>query len=144
MVAFRDTTTIDASAIDVAAVLRDVERWPSWTSSMSQVTRGVSGPLTVGETVTVRQPRLMVARWTVTVADISGFVWTSTAPGMRSVAEHWVTENADGHTIVALTFTMAGPLAWLAGAAYGRLIRRYLRMEAEGLRREAERRSASG
>jgi hypothetical protein len=39
---------------------------------------------------------------------------------------------------VTLGLQMSGPLAPIVGALYSRLIRRYVRMEADGLRREVE------
>ncbi len=142
MVQFRETVTVDAAVADVARVLHAVERWPSWTASVSRVERHGSGPLAVGETVTVKQPRLPAARWTVTAVDPSGFSWRSSSFGVRSVGDHWAQEAADGRTTAALTLTMSGPLARLTATLYARLIRRYVRMEADGLRAEAERHAA--
>jgi uncharacterized membrane protein len=142
MAEFRDTVTVDAPVADVARVLHAVETWPSWTASMSRVTRHGSGPLAVGEKVTVKQPRLPAATWTVTALDGSGFTWTSSSPGVRSTGGHWAHEAGDGRTTVTLTLTMSGPLAGLIAALYARLIRRYVRTEAEGLRREVQRRAA--
>jgi uncharacterized membrane protein len=140
MTVFRETVTVDAPAADVAGVLHAVERWPSWTASVSRVTRHGSGPLAVGERVTVKQPRLPAATWTVTALDGYGFTWTSSSLGVRSTGDHWAQETGDGQTTVTLTLTLAGPLARLTAVLYARLIRRYVRMEAEGLRRAVERR----
>jgi uncharacterized membrane protein len=142
MAEFRETVTVDAPVADVARVLHAVEAWPSWTASMSRVTRHGSGPLAVGEKVRVKQPRLPAATWTVTALDGSGFAWTSSSPGVRSTGGHRAHEAGDGRTTVTLTLTMSGPLAGLIAALYARLIRRYVRTEAEGLRREVQRRAA--
>jgi Polyketide cyclase / dehydrase and lipid transport. len=141
MVEFRETVTVDAPVAKVAEVLYDVAEWPSWTASMSRVERHATGPLAVGETVTVKQPRLPVGTWTVTALDETGFTWTSSTPGVRSTGDHRAQEEADGRTTVTLTLAMSGPLAWLTGAVYARLIRRYIRMEADGLCRRVERRA---
>lgn len=140
---FRDTVTVTAAAADVVDVLCAVERWPSWTDSMSRVTRHGSGPLAVGEKVTVKQPRLPAATWTVTALDRHGFSWTSSGPGVHSAAGHRVQRSSDGRTVVTLTFSLSGPLARLTALVYSTLIRRYIRMEADGLRREVEGRAAS-
>jgi uncharacterized membrane protein len=131
---FRETVTIDAPAVEVGRVLHDVEAWPSWTASISRVERHGTGPLAVGETVTVKQPRLPAAVWTVTVLDPTGFTWTSTSPGVRSTGGHWARDEGDGRTTVTLVLTMTGPLAPVVATLYAPLIRRYVRMEAEGLR----------
>ena len=57
---------------------------------------------------------------------------------MRSTGDHWAQESGDGRATVTLTLTLAGPLARLTALLYARLIRRYVRMEAEGLRRAVE------
>jgi hypothetical protein len=122
-------------------VLHAVERWPSWNESVSRVDRRDSAPLAVGDTVTVKQPPLPAARWTVTAVDSSGFAWESSTFGLRSTGDHWARETGDGRTTVALTLTLSGPLARMTGVLYSRLIRRYVRMEAEGLGREVLRRA---
>jgi Polyketide cyclase / dehydrase and lipid transport len=141
MVEFRETVSVDAAVADVAEVLHAVERWPSWNPAVSRVHRHSAGPLAVGAAVTVKQPRLPAARWTVTALDGSGFAWTSSSLGVRSTGEHWARETGDGRTTVTLALTLSGPLARLTGTIYARLIRRYVRMEADGLRREVQRRA---
>jgi Polyketide cyclase / dehydrase and lipid transport len=135
MTQFRESVTIAADAADVARVILDVERWPSWTTSMTSVRRHGTGPLAVGEQVTVKQPRLPVGVWTVTALDGTGFRWTSSAPGLRSTGEHWVADAGDGRSTATLALVMTGPMAGVTGVLFGRLIRRYVRMEAAGLRR---------
>ena len=141
MVEFRETVTVDAAVADVAQVLHAVERWPSWTASVLRVDRHGSGPLAVGDAVTVKQPRLPAVTWTVTALDGSGFTWTSSSCGVRSTGGHWAHEAGADRTIVTLTLTLSGPLARMTAMVFSRLIRRYIRMEAEGLRHEVERRA---
>jgi hypothetical protein len=43
---------------------------------------------------------------------------------------------------VTVMLTLSGPLARIIAVFYSRLIRRYVRMEANGLRHEVERRAA--
>ena len=68
--------------------------------------------------------------------------WTSSSLGVRSTGEHWAQEAGDGRTLVTLTLSLSGPLARITATVYARLIRRYVRMEADGLRHEVERPSA--
>jgi hypothetical protein len=142
MVEFRETLTVSAAVADVAQVLHAVERWPSWNPSVSRVARHGSGPVAVGDSVTVKQPRLPAASWTITALDRSGFTWKSSSLGVRSTGDHWAQEAGDGHTAVTLTLTLSGPLARMIAMLYSGLIRRYVRMEADGLRREVEGRTA--
>ncbi|MER7276449.1 SRPBCC family protein [Dactylosporangium sp. NPDC000244] len=136
---FRDTIAIAAPATVAGDIMKAVQEWPSWTASVSHVDRAASGPLTVGETVVVTQPKLRPSTWTVTKVDAHGFEWSSdSAPGVRNVGGHWAIDNGDGTCTAELTLSFAGPLARIVTLFYGSLIRRYIRMEAEGLRKAAE------
>jgi hypothetical protein len=138
-VEFRDTITIAAPAAVAGEIMKAVQEWPSWTASVSRVDRKATGPLSAGETVVVEQPKLRPATWTVTRVDAHGFEWASASvPGVRNVGGHWAVDNGDGTCTAELTLSFAGPLARLVTLFYARLIRTYIRTEAEGLRRAAE------
>ncbi|WP_433204953.1 SRPBCC family protein [Dactylosporangium sp. CS-047395] len=142
---FRDTIAIAAPAPVVGGIMNAVQEWPSWTASISTVERSSAGPLTVGESVVVTQPKLRPATWTVTKVDTNGFEWTSSSvPGVHNVGGHWAVDNGDGTCTAELTLSFAGPLARVVTLFYGSLIRRYIRMEAEGLRKAAEGAAAQG
>jgi hypothetical protein len=57
---------------------------------------------------------------------------------VRNIGGHWAVDNGDGTCTAELTLSFAGPLARPITLVYGNLIRRYIRMEAEGLRKAAE------
>jgi uncharacterized membrane protein len=119
-------------------VLVDVERWPEWTASISEVHRMDRSPLDVGSVVRIRQPRLQTMRWRVTEFQKGRyFIWETRSPGVLTVASHVVREQ-DGGSIVDLTIDMTGWLSPLAGFLFGKLTRRYMEMEARGLKRRAE------
>ncbi|BCL15409.1 hypothetical protein GCM10017556_31480 [Micromonospora sagamiensis] len=138
-IAYHRRVELAAPAEDVARVLRDVAGWPRWNASVARVDRPASGPLTVGETVRLKQHRLPANTWTVTRVDDTGFVWTATSPGVRTTGDHRARPTAPGRCEATLTLRMDGPLARLTALFGGRLIHRYLDMEADGLRREVER-----
>lgn len=136
------TDTIAACPADVWAVLSDVERWPDWTASMREITRLDSGPLRVGSTARVRQPTGRPMVWTVSELDAErNFAWTASGPGIRFTGDHELTPSGDGVQAV-LTFTVAGPMAWLGRLLAGGRVRRYVDMEADGLKRQSEHRAA--
>lgn len=137
---FGATVTVDAGVAEVVEVLTAVHRWPSWNDSVTSVDRRGPGPLSAGEQITVKQPRLPAARWTVTDVDGTGFAWVSTSFGIHNTGDHRVTLADGGGAVVVLTLTMSGPLAGVTSLLLGGLVRRYVRLEADGLRREVERR----
>lgn len=138
MAEFRDSSDIRAPADAVWALLFDVERWPEWTASMRRVTKLEPGPLVEGSRVRVHQPRIPPRVWTVGEAQPGrSFAWTSHSAGISSFADHRITE-AGGTCTVELVLRQTGRLAWLSTLGYGRLTRRYLRLETEGLKRRVE------
>jgi len=133
---------IQAPPDRVWAVMRDVERWPEWTPTVTSVRLLDRGPLAVGSRAVIRQPKLPPAKWRVTELDESGrnFTWVSAGPGVRVIARHWVeARGAASRATLSLRFTgvLAGLLAWLTRG----LNDRYLALEADGLKRRSETRA---
>ncbi|WFE34469.1 SRPBCC family protein [Micromonospora sp. WMMD975] len=137
---FVETVEIAADVDRVWAVQTDVESWPEWTPSVTAARRLESGPLALGSTARLSQPRLRPAIWRVTEIDPPyAFVWESASPGVRSRGEHRLVRLDDRRTRVELALVQTGPLAGLVGLFGGATMRRYLRQEADGLRRRCER-----
>jgi uncharacterized protein YndB with AHSA1/START domain len=131
-----ETRAVAAPAEVVWRILTDLERWPAWTRSMSKVEP--DGPLAVGMTARVKQPRLPAVTWTVTDVDQGrSFTWEAAAPGLRTVAEHVVADGAAGTSTITLRIDTTGPAAGMMGLLLGGMTRRYVAMEADGLQREA-------
>ena len=136
---FEAAIDIDAAPGDVWAVLTDVERWPQWTASMTSVQRLDEGPFAVGSRARVRQPKLPAAVWEVTDLEPErSFTWTASAPGVNSTAEHRLTPRPVGAVSVTLGISQTGALSPLVALLGSRIARRYVRMEAEGLKRRCE------
>lgn len=137
---FVEVIEVTADLDRVWAVQVDVERWPEWTASVRSVRRLEPGPFTLGSTARLEQPWLRPAVWRVTEFDPPRcFAWESDSPGVHSRGEHRLTPLPDGRVRVELVVEQSGPLAALTGLLAGRALRRYLRMEADGLRRRCAR-----
>jgi uncharacterized membrane protein len=140
---FNVAFNIDAPPQRVFAVLCDVERWPEWTSSMSSVRRLDRGAFGIGAKAHVVQPKLRPATWQVTeLRENRSFTWVAHAPGVTMKAVHFV-EAAGAGSRGSLSLDFAGFLGPIMALLYRRLIERYLNIEAQGLKRRSEDRSAA-
>jgi uncharacterized protein YndB with AHSA1/START domain len=138
------TQTVDIAATPerVWQVIVDVERWPTWTDSVRAARLLDGPPLAEGSRVELRQPRLPTTEWVVIeLVDGESFTWSARGPGVVSVASHRL-EPADGGTRVRLEFSQQGPLSRALDVLAGAMVRRYVGMEAAGLRRRCEQASA--
>ena len=137
----RKDITVDISAPPevVWAVISDVESWPEWTASVTSVRRLSSQRLQVGSRVRIKQPRLPATVWTVSdLVEGEQFTWTAdNPPGVRTRASHRVAGRANGSQ-ATLWIDQGGVLGSVVGLLYGGLTRRYLQMEAAGLKQRSE------
>jgi uncharacterized protein YndB with AHSA1/START domain len=135
---YETTIDINASPSQVWAVMSDLERWPEWTASMSEVVRTSSGTPGVGSTARVKQPKLAPANFVITAWNPErGFDW-ETRNALVSAVGHHAIEPTAGGSRVTLYVDFSGPLAGLVTWCYGNLTTRYVRIEAEGLKRRSE------
>jgi uncharacterized membrane protein len=136
---FEATIDVDAPPEAVWAVVSDVELWPEWTDSISKVEKLDSGPLRVGTRAKVSQPRLPTVVWQVTEVDEpNGFAWRAGLPGARSVADHRIEARPEGGSRVTLSIDMTGSVGALLARMTAGMTRRYLEMEARGLKSRVE------
>jgi uncharacterized membrane protein len=130
---------VDAGADRVWAVVADVERMPTWTSSMRRVRVLDGTALAVGTRVRIEQPWLPPATWQVTELEPGrSYTWESPATGLHSTAWHTVDPLGEGRSRVTLGFRQTGPLA-VVGVLMGRLIRGYVDTEIAGVVAESTR-----
>lgn len=130
---------IDAPPEAIWSVMMAVEAWPEWTASMSSVRHIDAPPLRVGSQIRIKQPRLPAAEWIVTeIAPLVSFTWRSRNFALTSEAVHRVEVVAELRSRVTLTLDWHGPLGWLVGLIFGRMARRYLALEAAGLKQRCE------
>lgn len=138
MVMFRSTVYVEAPPAAVFDIYADVEGWPTWTSSVTEVQRLDTGPLKVGSRARVQQPRLPPGEWIVVdVTPDRSFTWERRGPGLRSVGRHYLHPKNSGCLVVA-ELEHLGIAAPLIAAVTKGLTRRYLRMETDGLKNHCE------
>ena len=134
-------TSVDIAAppATVWAATVDVEAWPTWSATTDTVRRQEGGPIRPGSTAIVIQPRLRPATWTVREADRDeSFVWDTTGPGYVVTARHEIRPRGDGSSL-RLQVVMTGLLSSVVWLVTGGVVRRYLDLEAVGLKRYCER-----
>ena len=133
----RASVTINAPIEVVWSVFTDVERWPTWASSFTSVEL-IDGPLRLGAKARIRQPRLPTVVWEVTEWEPGrARTWTARGPGARTDASHRLTEVGGG-TRAEQSIVSSGPIGRLAAWVWRSLTRRYLAIEAAGLKRRSE------
>lgn len=135
---FSVSVQVAAPPEQVWAVMSDVERWHEWTPTVISITRKDAGPLRVGTVAHIRQPKLPPTDWTVTALDDGrGFEWRAKSSGVKVTASHAV-EPLFGGTRATLSIQFHGVLGGVIGRLTSSMNRRYLALEAEGLKRRAE------
>ncbi len=116
----------------------DVVNLPAVTPTMTRVEPLEPGPIGVGSRVRITQPMQRPAVWTVTRVDpFIEFAWRRSLLAGAMTGSHRLEPVNDG-TLNELEIKLVGPAGSLIGALAGRLIRRTLRTENEGLRKRAE------
>lgn len=130
---------IDAPATLVWDVFSDVERWPEWTASVTELI-ALDGPgLAVGKRFQIKQPRLPKLVWEVSdVAPGVSWTWVQRSPGGSTAALHSLSPIADDRTRVRQVLDQRGPVGALIAKMMIRTTRRYLEMEAQGLKARSE------
>lgn len=140
------TIEIDASPEVVWRVFADVEQWPAWTASVRRVTPLDGADLAVGRRFEIRQPPFPRLVWTVTELDPGrSWTWRQRSPGATTSAVHEVAPLDGGRrTLVRQRIDQRGPGGVLVGLLSRGLTRRYLTMEAEGLKQASEAEGQAG
>ena len=136
---------IEAPAGVVWDVFGDVERWPEWTASVTRLV-ALDGPgLAVGKRFEIKQPRMPKLVWEITeLTPGSSWTWVQRSPGGMTVARHDVIQESDSRTQVRQQLDQRGPVGAIVGLLMRGMTRRYLELEAEGLRARSEQRRVDG
>lgn len=136
---FEINIEIETTPEKVWSILTDVERWPDWTASITTLERLNGDALALGARVRIKQPSLPTLIWTVTAFDPGkSFSWKSTSPGVATVGTHVINRTADDRVVVTLGIDQSGILAPVVGLFTSTKTRRYVTMEAQGLKLRSE------
>jgi carbon monoxide dehydrogenase subunit G len=136
----RHETSISVNATPERAweVMKDVERWPEWTPSMSKVELLQPGEVQVSAKVRITQPKFPSAVWTVTKVEPNRYLeWRSTSPILTSTGEHRIEPEGDGCRLT-LAIEQTGLLVPVLKLFYEKTILAYLDLEAKGFKARAE------
>jgi uncharacterized membrane protein len=136
---FETTITIDAPHGVVWNTLIDVDHWPDWTESIQRVTWLDGAGLAPGSRVRIKQPRMPSLVWVVSECEPGvSFTWRSVSPGITTVGTHVLEETAGPGVNMTLGVEQSGPLAPVIAPLTAPRTRRYVQMEADGLKRRSE------
>lgn len=130
---------INAPADVVWEVFSDVERWPEWTASVTSL-RALDGPgLAVGKRFEIKQPRMPKLIWEVTEVDPgTSWTWVQRSPGGLTEARHDVVPKSARDSEVTQRLEQRGPVGVVVGLLMQRMTKRYLELEADGLKTRSE------
>lgn len=136
---FEHREDIAAASERVWAVLAELASWPEWTDSIDSLQLVTSGGLERDAQVRIKQPKVPVATWTVTSVEPGrAFTWVATGPGVRTTATHTIDALVPAGSAITLTLHQGGIFGGLVGLLTAGLTKRYLAMEARGLKARAE------
>jgi uncharacterized membrane protein len=134
-----DSVEIDAPAQLVWDVFSDVEHWPDWTASVTSLVGLDAAALAVGRRFEIKQPGMTKLVWTVTEIDPgSSWTWVQRAPGSLVTARHDVIAQPGGRTLVRQQLDQGGALGALVGRLMVKKTKRFLGLEAQGLKARSE------
>jgi hypothetical protein len=134
-----DSIEIDAPPQLVWEVFSDVERWPEWTASVTSLTGQDGSALAVGRGFAIKQPGLQKLVWKVAELEPgTSWTWVHRSPGVLVTAHHYVTALPGGRTLVRQKLDQRGVLGALVGQLTVKRTKRFLEMEAQGLKARSE------
>jgi uncharacterized membrane protein len=134
-----DSIEIDAPAQLVWEVFSDVQRWPEWTASVTSLVGRDGANIAAGKRFAIKQPGMSKLVWKVTEIDPGlSWTWVQRSPGVRVSARHDVIAQSDGRTLVRQQLDQRGVLGALVGRLMVKKTKRFLELEAQGLKARSE------
>lgn len=136
---FRVTVEVAAPASLLWQQVADPLGWPPLTESIERVSWERGDSIAVGSRARVAQPRLGENVWEVVeVVPGRSFTWRAAQPGLTTLGTHEVSEAGPDRSTLTLGIDQSGLLAPLLSLLVGARSRRYVELEAAGLKRGAE------
>lgn len=134
-----DSLEIDAPPDLVWQVFSNVEHWPDWTPSVTSLAGLDGAALAVGKRFAIKQPGMQKLIWQVTeIEPGSSWTWVQRSPGVQVIARHYVSAQPDGRTLVRQQLDQSGALGALVGRLMVKKTKRFLQLEAQGLKARSE------
>ncbi len=134
-----DSVEIDAPAALVWEVFTEVQRWPEWTDSVTSLVGLDGSGLAVGRRFAIKQPGMQKLIWQVTALEPgTSWTWVQRSPGVHVAANHEVVAQPGGRTLVTQQLDQAGVLGSLVGRLMATKTKRFLALEAQGLKARSE------
>src|SRR4051794_39984949 len=113
---FETAIAINASREYVWNVLTNVERWPEWTASMTNVTLIDCSALAIGSKARIKQPKMPALVWEVTELEPrESFSWQAKSTGVTTLGTHRIAAGPGAGVTVTLGIRQSGALAWPIG-----------------------------
>ena len=95
--------------------------------------------LAVGRGFAIKQPGMQKLVWKVTdIEPGTSWTWVQRSPGVNVIARHFVTARPGGGTLVRQQLDQRGFLGAPVGWLMVKKTRRFLQMEAQGLKARSE------
>jgi hypothetical protein len=136
---YDETASASASLDRAWAALSAVTAYPQWTASMTTVSPLDGDDLVVGRRFRIKQPGMPPLVWKVSeVREGESFTWEARSPGVRTVGYHRLSRAADETTQITLGLRQTGILSGPVRMLMGSRTRRFLKLEAAGLKAAAE------
>jgi uncharacterized membrane protein len=130
---------IDAPASVVWDLYADVEHWSDWTTSIRKVVGLDGSELAVGRKFRVEQPRMPALVWEVTdYVPGASWTWRQRSFGASTIATHEVVALSAERAEVRQALDQRGVLGVPVGFLMRGMTKRYLELEANGLKARSE------
>ena len=135
---FSISIDINAPAERVYDVMADIDRWHDWTPSVSSIRRLDGETFAPGKRAMIKQPKFPPAMWTISKIEPGRrFEWINAAPGLKVTGHHSVEPTPTGSR-ATLALSYAGLFGGLLARLTEGITKRYIAMEAAGLKARAE------